>query len=279
MNLLDSNAAKKFYEFIPLYGNTNVEFQVKNSTQVYIALAKTPEESDEMYEIIISGEENGKSCIRRKGHGGLCDATEISISFNLKCCAFWLNLEDMAIKVGLKGETDSFISHLAYESSDLHFISIDCGNTGTWKLCSLYPQKPIELVTTNGTSYQFFRVNREDKFYFEVRSPKDAQLVLSVSPEIVPPVYGIVIGESENTNSVIWKDCTEIVASMPTPNIVNENEFQGFWISFKKNCIKVGCVNECKPFLCHKEKCLPDFFYLGVRTGPDATGTWKLYGN
>uniref|UniRef100_A0A1B0AZF3 Farnesoic acid O-methyl transferase domain-containing protein n=1 Tax=Glossina palpalis gambiensis TaxID=67801 RepID=A0A1B0AZF3_9MUSC len=279
--LLDNKANAKYYEFIPLYGNTNFEFQVKNCTRVSVTLSKTIQENDEMYEIVISSKSEQKSSIRKKGQVGSCEDTEISAHFDLKCCVFWINLENMAIKVGLKGEDESFISHSVYESEKFNFISIDCGDTGTWKMCPLYPEKPIgrKIVTTKEMLYQFFRVNREDKFYFEVCSPKDAQLMLSTAPDTIPPIYEIVIGESENSQSVIRKDGAENVVCLSTPHILNENEFQGFWINFKKNSIKLGCMNECSPFLCHKDKELPEFYYLGIRTGPDVDGTWKLYGN
>lgn len=127
--------------------------------------------------------------------------------------------------------------------------------------------------------YQFFRVNREDKFYFEVWSPKDAQLMLSTAPDTAPPVYEIVIGESENTQTIIRKDGATNVASVSTPSILNENEFQGFWINFEKRSIKLGCMSDCSPFLCFKDKELPKFYYLGIRTGPDVDGKWKLHGN
>uniref|UniRef100_A0A1A9ZRM1 Farnesoic acid O-methyl transferase domain-containing protein n=1 Tax=Glossina pallidipes TaxID=7398 RepID=A0A1A9ZRM1_GLOPL len=275
----DTNANAKSYEFIPLYGNTTFEFQVKNCARVSVILSKTTQENDEMYEIVISGESERKSCIRKKRLEGSCEDTELSINFDLKCCVFWINLVDMAIRVGLKGEDEPFMSHSVYESDKFNFISIDCGDTGTWKMCPLYPEKPVEIVTTKEMPYQFFRVNREDKFYFEVSSSKDAQLMLSTAPDTVPPVYEIVIGASENTQTIIRKDGAENVVSVSTPCILNENEFQGFWINFKKHSIKLGCMNDCSPFLCFKDKELPEFYYLGIRTGPDVDGKWKLHGN
>uniref|UniRef100_A0A1A9VIN9 Farnesoic acid O-methyl transferase domain-containing protein n=1 Tax=Glossina austeni TaxID=7395 RepID=A0A1A9VIN9_GLOAU len=277
--LSDANANAKLYEFIPLYGNTNFQFKVKNCARVSVTLSKTIQENDEMYEIVISGESEQKSCIRKTGLEGSCEDTEISINFDLKCCVFWIKLEDMAIRVGLKGEDEPFMSHSVYESDKFNFLSIDCGDTGTWKMCPLYPEKPIEIVTTKEMPYQFFRVNREDKFYFEVSSPKDAQLMLSAAPDTVPPVYEIVIGDSENTQTIIRKDGAENVASVSTPSIMKENEFQGFWINFKKHFIKLGCMNDCSPFICFKDKELPEFYYLGIRTGPDVDGTWKLHGS
>lgn len=106
-------------------------------------MSKTIQENDEMYKIVISGESEQKSCIRKKGLEGSCEDNEISISFDLKSCVFWINLEDMAIRVGLKGEDEPFMSHSVYEADKFNFISIDCGDTGTWKMCPLYPEKPV----------------------------------------------------------------------------------------------------------------------------------------
>uniref|UniRef100_A0A1B0AZF6 Farnesoic acid O-methyl transferase domain-containing protein n=1 Tax=Glossina palpalis gambiensis TaxID=67801 RepID=A0A1B0AZF6_9MUSC len=269
----------KLYEFIPLYGNKYIEFEVKDCTRVCIILSKTPAENDDMYEIIISGDARERSRIRKICDEGRCGGIEKRLNFDLKYCAFWISLENMAIKVGLQGEEEAFMSLTCVcESSELNFISFDAGDTGTWKTLPLNTGKPIDLVTTKGMPYQFIRVNKEDKFYFEVSSRKDAQLLLTTTPKILPPLYKIIIGELENTQSTIRKDCSKYLAYVYTPYILNDNEYRGFWIDFKEDCIKVGHLNESCPFLCYRDKEMPELLYLGVRTGPNAKGMWKLHG-
>uniref|UniRef100_A0A1A9ZRL4 Farnesoic acid O-methyl transferase domain-containing protein n=1 Tax=Glossina pallidipes TaxID=7398 RepID=A0A1A9ZRL4_GLOPL len=269
----------KLYEFIPLYGNKNIEFVVENSTRISIILSRTPVENDEMYEIVISGDSREKSRIRKKCREGRCGGIEQRLNFDLKYCAFWISLENMAIKVGLKDDEEPFMSlSCVCESSELNFISFDCGETGTWKTLPLSTGTPINLVTTKEMPYRFFRVNKEDKYYFEVSARKDAQLLLTREPKVLPPLYKIVIGEMENTQSTIRKDCSKYLAYVYTPCILNENDYRGFWIDFKEDCIKVGHMNESCPFLLYRDYELPEFLYLGVRTGPDAKGMWKLHG-
>uniref|UniRef100_A0A1B0ESW9 Farnesoic acid O-methyl transferase domain-containing protein n=1 Tax=Glossina morsitans morsitans TaxID=37546 RepID=A0A1B0ESW9_GLOMM len=284
--LSGQKTSAKLYEFIPLYGNKNIEFVVENSTRISIILSKTPVENDEMYEIVISGNSREKSRIRKKCHEGRCGGIEKRLNFDLNYCAFWISLENMAIKVGLKDDEEPFMSlSCVCESSELNFISFDCGETGTWKTLPLSTGTPIDLVTTKEMPYQFFRVNKEDKFYFEVSARKDAQLLLTTEPKVLPPLYKIVIGEMENTQSTIRKDCSKYLAYVYTPCILNENDYRGFWIDFKEDCIKVGHMNESCPFLCYRDYELPEFSYLGVRTGPELKTFNKLqqfiplYGN
>ncbi|KAI9586220.1 hypothetical protein GQX74_002067 [Glossina fuscipes] len=272
----ETNTSKKLHQFIPLYGNKKISFEVKDCAQAYLALAKIPKENNDMYEVVISGESNGKSSIKRKGNK--CDVTEISTNVLLKCCELLLSFENHLISIGVKDLGKPFISHLATKSFELNFISIDCGDTGTWMLSPLRFEKPIELVTPKESSYQFFRVNEDRRFHFEVCCSRDVQLALTKTPIVADPIYEIVIGGWRNRRSAIRKNRKKIVASVSTPDIVNENNFVEFWISFKNNTIVVSSREYKRSlFMVHRVDKLPDFLFLGVRTGSHATGTWKLY--
>uniref|UniRef100_A0A1A9URN5 Methyltransf_FA domain-containing protein n=1 Tax=Glossina austeni TaxID=7395 RepID=A0A1A9URN5_GLOAU len=225
----ETNTSKQSHQFIPLYGNTKVTFEVKDCEQAYLALAKIPKENNDI--------------------------------------------------IGVKDLGKPFISHLATKSFELNFVSIDCGNTGTWILSPLWFEKPIELVTPQELSYQFFRLNEDRRFHFEVRCSRDVQLALTKTPTIADPIYEIVIGGWRNRRSAIRKNRKKIVASVSTPDIVNENHFIEFWISFKNDTIVVSSREyKRRLFMVHRVDKLPDFLFLGVRTGSHATGTWKLYG-
>lgn len=66
---------------------------------------------------------------------------------------------------------------------------------------------------------------------FRVRAPNDAHLILSGDPNETFPVVEVFIGGWGNTKSVIRynKEKPE-VAEIGTPDILNANEFRGFWI-------------------------------------------------
>uniref|UniRef100_A0A1A9ZRL5 Methyltransf_FA domain-containing protein n=1 Tax=Glossina pallidipes TaxID=7398 RepID=A0A1A9ZRL5_GLOPL len=270
----------KLQQFIPLYGNKSFSISVKTCSEICLTLAKTPNANDEMYDITIRGGSDGNVLVKKRGTN--CDdGSEICEVDILEFCHLTISFEDKILKVGYKGLNSPFLSHSVSQSFYLNFVGIGCDETGTWVLDPLYTKKPIEFWTTKERSYLFFRLSRSKKFFFQVRCSQDVQLALTEAADTIDPIYEIIIGGWGNTKSVIRKNRLKTVACVLTPNILSEEKFLEFSISFENNIIEVctrSCIGQRHFLMSYKARQLPNFLFLGVRTGPKTTGYWKISG-
>ena len=85
----------------------------------------------------------------------------------------------------------------------------------------------------------------------------------------------IVIGGWRNTKSAIKRNNTlPYKAEALTPYILNDAEYNGFWIRWKGGLVEVGQEGETSPFLKWQDPQPFDVRYYGIRTGWGATGSW-----
>jgi len=135
---------------------------------------------------------------------------------------------------------------------------------------------PIELNTPDALEYHYYPF-ANGIVQFRVRAPNDAHLILSGEPNATHPVIEVFIGGWQNSKSVIRLNETKPeVAEADTPNILNANEYRGFWIRSTDGVITVGREGEAAAFLSwHNPQ--PFFInYVGVCTGWGATGSWII---
>ncbi|CAH1961261.1 unnamed protein product [Acanthoscelides obtectus] len=133
-----------------------------------------------------------------------------------------------------------------------------------------------ELDTEDKLEYSFFP-NNTGFAQFRVRAPNDAHIALTPTAAEVEPMYEIFIGGWGNSRSVIRKNRTKPdVAETPTPGILNENEFRGFWVRWQGPTITVGREGEIPPFLSYTDHEVLNIQYIGVCTGWGATGSWQI---
>lgn len=66
------------------------------------------------------------------------------------------------------------------------------------------------------------------------------------------------------------------VAEAPTPNILSDGEFRGFWIRWNNGTITVGREGEPAPFLSWADVERVPIEYIGVCTGWGASGNWVI---
>lgn len=66
------------------------------------------------------------------------------------------------------------------------------------------------------------------------------------------------------------------VAEAPTPNILSDGEFRGFWIRWDNGTITVGREGEPAPFLSWADVERVPIEYIGVCTGWGASGNWVI---
>lgn len=135
---------------------------------------------------------------------------------------------------------------------------------------------PIELQTDDRLEYNFFP-NASGFVQFRIKAPNDAHIALSTAAAEVDPMYEIFIGGWGNTKSIIRKNRTKPdVAEVPTPGILDGNEYRGFWIRWQNGNISVGRENEIPPFLSWTDYEQVNIEYIGVCTGWGANGAWII---
>lgn len=89
------------------------------------------------------------------------------------------------------------------------------------------------MQTEDRLEYNFFP-NSSGIVQFRVKAANDAHIALSTAAAEVDPMYEVYIGGWGNTKSIIRKNRSKPdVAEVPTPGILNENEFRGFWIRYE----------------------------------------------
>lgn len=132
----------------------------------------------------------------------------------------------------------------------------------------------IQLETEDRLEYNFFP-NSSGFVQFRIKAPNDAHLALSTAAAEVDPMYEIFIGGWGNTKSIIRKNRSKPdVAETPTPGILNEHEFRGFWVRWQNGTISIGRENEVPPFLSWTDYEHVPIEYVGVCTGWGARGSW-----
>ncbi|CAH1179598.1 unnamed protein product [Phaedon cochleariae] len=134
----------------------------------------------------------------------------------------------------------------------------------------------IQLETEDRLEYNFFP-NSSGFLQFRVRAGNDAHLALTTAAAESDPMYEVFIGGWGNSKSIIRKNRTKPeVAEVPTPGILNANEFRGFWIRWQNGTISVGRENEVPPFMSWTDYEQIPIEYVGVCTGWGANGSWVI---
>lgn len=87
----------------------------------------------------------------------------------------------------------------------------------------------------------------------------------------------VFIGGWKNSKSVIRKNRTKPdVVEAATPEILNGDEFRGFWIRWDGNVITVGKEGEGAPFMTYENTDSFPVNFVGICTGWGATGSWII---
>ncbi|XP_063838499.1 uncharacterized protein LOC135087680 [Ostrinia nubilalis] len=138
----------------------------------------------------------------------------------------------------------------------------------------------LEVTTESNQQYKFYPV-ASGSIRFEVKTWKDAHLVLTSGPKETDPRYEVIIGGWENTKSVIRrKGKNPDQKEIQTPGILTDKEFRRFSIRWDGNTVQVHQYTEgqSQPRKLMEFKD-PDRFpitFVGVGTGWGASGTWKF---
>lgn len=66
------------------------------------------------------------------------------------------------------------------------------------------------------------------------------------------------------------------MVEVATPQILNPNEYRGFWIRWDYGVISAGIQGDMNPILKYEDSQLFMIQYFGVCTGWGATGHWLI---
>ncbi|XP_018313269.1 uncharacterized protein [Mycetomoellerius zeteki] len=134
----------------------------------------------------------------------------------------------------------------------------------------------VSLNTEDKLEYHFYPVTA-GQIQFRIKAPNDAHIALTTGPQEGDPMYEVFIGGWNNSKSVVRKNRAKPeVAETETPDILNGDEYRGFWIRWDNGVLTVGKEGESNPFLSYAD---PEPFgigYFGVCTGWGATGEWLI---
>lgn len=134
----------------------------------------------------------------------------------------------------------------------------------------------IDLYTEDRLVYQFYPVT-SNGINFRVKAPHDAHIALASTPYESKPMYEVFLGGWKNTKSVIRKNQEQPdVADVPTPNILNTNEYKSFWIKWEYGTISAGVQGDSRPIMSWQDSAMVPIQYFGVCTGWGASGHWII---
>ncbi|XP_075156713.1 uncharacterized protein LOC142229992 [Haematobia irritans] len=130
------------------------------------------------------------------------------------------------------------------------------------------------INTPDKLEYKFFPISN-GIFTFRIRAANDAHLALTSQPNENLPMYEIFIGGWGNTKSVIRRNRQQPdVVEVPTPRILQANDYRGFWIRWYNQTITVGRQGEAMAFMSYRDPQLFPINYVGICTGWGASGSW-----
>ncbi|XP_033108598.1 uncharacterized protein LOC117110106 [Anneissia japonica] len=110
---------------------------------------------------------------------------------------------------------------------------------------------------------------------FSVAAYHDVHICLSSMPEVMNPMYEIVIGGNTNTVSYIRR-CAQCNSETSTTNtVVSPYVFTKFWISFDNGLIRVG-INGEDAFMTFQDQDPLDVYYIGFSTGFGSGGLFRF---
>ncbi|XP_028032564.1 uncharacterized protein LOC114244849 [Bombyx mandarina] len=261
------------YQFFPV-SSGSVQFKVRAANDAHIALTTGPQESDPMYEVMIGGWGNAKSVIRKNRTKP--DKVEIESPGILnggEYRGFWVRWDSGIISAGREGEAIPFISWSDPEPFPVYYVGVctGWGATGSWKI-----EDGAEFDTPDRLEYKFGPV-ASGSLEFDYRGPHNCHVSLTTHPAEVDPMYEIIIGGWENTQSVI-RYCRQKPdkVTIPTPGIMNPNEFKKFLIEWRCGRLLVRDRTSGTVLMEWVDPAPFPVTHFGVRTGYGARGQWRI---
>ncbi|XP_077300115.1 uncharacterized protein LOC143920947 isoform X1 [Arctopsyche grandis] len=142
----------------------------------------------------------------------------------------------------------------------------------------LVVMSPVDLFTEDNLQYTFYPVT-SGFINFKVRAANDAHVALTTGPGESDPMVEIFIGGWSNKKSVIrYNRQKPDQVEVETPDILNADEFRGFWVRWNGGSVSAGREGEGDAFISWDNPNAFPIEHVGVSTGWGATGTWIIEG-
>ncbi|XP_077300117.1 uncharacterized protein LOC143920947 isoform X3 [Arctopsyche grandis] len=140
----------------------------------------------------------------------------------------------------------------------------------------LVVMSPVDLFTEDNLQYTFYPVT-SGFINFKVRAANDAHVALTTGPGESDPMVEIFIGGWSNKKSVIrYNRQKPDQVEVETPDILNADEFRGFWVRWNGGSVSAGREGEGDAFISWDNPNAFPIEHVGVSTGWGATGTWII---
>ncbi|XP_072945871.1 uncharacterized protein [Epargyreus clarus] len=273
-NILDVSTEDNLqYQFFPI-SSGSVQFKVRTANDAHVALTMGPQESDPMYEVMIGGWGNTKSVIRKnKTKPDKVEIETPNIVNGGEFRGFWVRWDGGVVSAGREGEAIPFISWTDPEPFPVGFVGVctGWGATGSWKI-----EEGAEFDTPDKLEYRFGPV-AAGSLELNYRGPHNCHVCLTSGPAEVDPMYEIILGGWENTQSVI-RYCRQKPdkVTVPTPGLMNANEFRRFIIEWKCGRLAVRDGTTGQVIMEWVDPAPFPVTHFGVRTGYGARGNWRI---
>ncbi|XP_061175873.1 uncharacterized protein LOC133184808 [Saccostrea echinata] len=262
-----SSMTMKYYQYQPLSKHgistcnpvkDNLVFAVRACNDAHVALLeKDTDDTNKLYEIVLGGWGNTRSCLR-KGKQTTCLVNhQEKILHCDEALYFWVSWNKGIVKVG-KGRvvgTDEILSYTDPSPIKIRYFAVSggFGASADFYFCrnkkgshapeiiylpSKYDYEPLgsHLLASHG---------RFNGFIFYVQACNDAHIALLSGADDSKPLYEIVIGGWGNTKSCL-RDAKQgpCLVEHHESHIVSCHKFLPFWVTWKKIqgklIIKVG---------------------------------------
>ncbi|KAG4079736.1 hypothetical protein HA402_014867 [Bradysia odoriphaga] len=129
-------------------------------------------------------------------------------------------------------------------------------------------------TTTEGEQYAFFD-GPQPGIALRVNTDSEVQIALTPFPFVWNPVVEIFIGRANNTLSAIRFNQETDVAVVPTPNIIRQEQWNDFRVTWANQVVMVFGGNDTFPFMSYTmESFVPVNFY-GLRA-VDSIANWSV---
>ncbi|XP_055389345.1 uncharacterized protein LOC129618560 [Condylostylus longicornis] len=136
----------------------------------------------------------------------------------------------------------------------------------------------VKISTKDPYQFRYIPNVKKDRFEFWVKAKADAHISLSNAPILLDPKVVIIIGGWDNTGTEIniWSD--DVHYHQSVPDLLNENEYRGFWIKWNYNGnIAIGKKGDRFPFIAYNNT--KPFFpinFIGVTCQKGYDGFWII---
>ncbi len=222
---------------LPQAGHGAVQFVANGADQIFIAISPQAATVSPMYEIAI---EAGTTCIRRSAGGGACASVPTSVVQPLSDNPIWVSIDctTSTIQVG-QGYVVGQNTYLSWQDpnflSTAQFVAFSDGAQENQYIAVKALSLPLQLPGRNGqydwTVPFVLPVAGRSVISFTANGSHDAMIAISPQAATVNPMYEIVIGGNNNSQSFIRRSAGgPNLASAPAGLIAGGGDTQ-LWIS------------------------------------------------